>query len=130
MPGARDSEHGPCSGNHVTRRGGSGPARMIGGQMPGEYERGIQLRAGRRLLEAAASKSQWRKPGEREEQVLSNRNNGCRHGSAVFSSLGPVASGSALVRSGFSALVSFFKFSLINCLKKWDWESLGSWVPE
>lgn len=71
-----------------------------------------------------------RKPGEQEEQVLSKRNNERRHGSTIFSFLGPVASGSALVKSGFSALVSFFKFSLINCLEKWDWESLGSWVPE
>ena len=62
----------------------------------------------------------------REEQVLSNRNNEHRHGSTVFLPLGPVASGSALVKSGFSALVSFFIFNLINCLEKWDWESLGS----
>ena len=57
MPGARDTKHGPCSGDHVTRRAGSGPTRTIGGQMLGEYERGIQLRAGRRLLEPAALKS-------------------------------------------------------------------------
>ena len=57
MPGARDTQHGPCSRDHVTQQGGLGPTWTIGGQMLGEYERGIQLRAGRRLLEPAALKS-------------------------------------------------------------------------